>query len=85
MAISECGTVKEQTIRDLVHGSRKAQAEITAQLDISFARNPEKLEPDSGKPSCANVLDEIISDLRDLIDNQRRTIEFIATSINPKL
>lgn len=76
---------EEQTIRQLVTKCRDGQAVIGGLLKENFAREPQVEPKGEDRPVQPNVLDEIIDGLLILNDSQRHTIDFIASSINPKL
>ena len=80
----DSGMVKEQTIRSLLAQCQKAQAEISAQLENNFDRNPKETTKDEDRPSRPNVLDEIMDSLKDLNEAQIRTIQFLVECVNPK-
>lgn len=86
MATTDSGCGKEQTIRGLVVECQKAQADIWAQLEKEFDRQPDsECKPTVGMPSRPNVLDEIVDSLKELNEAQKRTISFIVNNISPKL
>jgi len=76
--------VKEQTIKSLLAQCQKAQAEISAQLENNFDRNPKESAQGEGRPSRPNVLDEIMDSMKDLHEAQLRTIQFLVECVNPK-
>ena len=85
MSFSEGGERKERNILQLSEDLGSLTRELQAVLDNRFDRAPQDVAKEEGRPTTANVLDEIIQNLEYGNSHLKRILSFIVDAVLPKI